>query len=432
MDTDNTIPPGLRNPADLFFQKDGVRRAIVAAYWTVIILAIPLWWHTTSIERLPLPDARVSHQVSKSISIPVQVCIEGASEGLVSQVEGAGGGGYWGSMRWCVVLVSPALASKDAYVVTTTGPERVLRSRQLTYPVDESHHLQSTNFEGKDKQNRVVQFSSRYRLAFSLLNEDASAGNAVMAWNVQKGIQEHIQPVLDILKPLHNFTIESQVQYYAPLAFGVQPTEDRIYGLSYEDLTVFVNSAEWTLSSSASNDPVLHFLLFIPSASHTPLKILTSKSDAFLLPQWGGISIYNTPHLASFAHLSDRTLHRTFTTFSTQLLTLLGIPELPAGIASQDIIADLPVAAGRADEKEGVGDCQGDTGYLANSIENMPVHADVRDDIEGSLDALEKMYSTTSTSLSQAFTYSAEAFNLASRAFFNPGMLALLYFPCGA
>ena len=77
----------------------------------------------------------------------------------------------------------------------------------------------------------------------------------------------------------------------------------------------------------------------------------------------------------------------------------------------------------------------------------MPVHADVRDDIEGSLDALEKvsfppalccfaftedkgqMYSATSTSLSQAFTFSAEAFNLASRAFFNPGMLALLYFP---
>lgn len=87
MDTDNTIPPGLRNPADLFFQKDGVRRAIVAAYWTVIFLAIPLWWHTTSIERLPLPDARVSHQVSKSVSIPVQVCIEGANEGLVSRVQ---------------------------------------------------------------------------------------------------------------------------------------------------------------------------------------------------------------------------------------------------------------------------------------------------------------------------------------------------------
>jgi phosphatidylinositol glycan class S len=54
--------------------------------------------------------------------------------------------------------------------------------------------------EGKDKQNRVVQFSSRYRLAFSLLNEDASAGNAVMAWNVQKGIQgeSHVESVAHI------------------------------------------------------------------------------------------------------------------------------------------------------------------------------------------------------------------------------------------
>jgi phosphatidylinositol glycan class S len=150
-------------------------------------------------------------------------------------------------------------------------------------------------------------------------------------------------------------------------------------------------------ASSASNDPVLHFLLFIPSASHTPLKILTSKSDAFLLPQWGGISIYNTPHLASFAHLSDRALHRTFTTFSTQLLTLLGIPELPAGVASQDI---SPISQWQLDAltRRRVLETAKETQdtlrsfiKLANSIENMPVHADVRDDIEGSLDALEKV-----------------------------------------
>ena len=124
MDTNNTIPPGLRNPADIFFQKDGVRRAIVAAFWTVIILAIPLWWHTTSIERLPLPDARVSNQVSKSVSIPVRVCVEGASDGLVSRVQAGvtwkvparwkglevtiaggqcGGAWFWFSRRWKVL-----------------------------------------------------------------------------------------------------------------------------------------------------------------------------------------------------------------------------------------------------------------------------------------------------------------------------------------
>jgi len=39
------------------------------------------------------------------------------------------------------------------------------------------------------------------------------------------------------------------------------------------------------------------------------------------------------------------------------------------------------------------------------------------------------MYESSSTSLRQAFAYSAQSFGLASRAFFNPGMLALLYFP---
>ena len=40
-----------------------------------------------------------------------------------------------------------------------------------------------------------------------------------------------------------------------------------------------------------------------------------------------------------------------------------------------------------------------------------------------------QMCDSSSASLIQTFTYSAEALSLASRAFFNPGMLALLYFP---
>lgn len=39
------------------------------------------------------------------------------------------------------------------------------------------------------------------------------------------------------------------------------------------------------------------------------------------------------------------------------------------------------------------------------------------------------MYESSTTSLYQTFAYSAESFGHASRAFFNPGMLALLYFP---
>lgn len=56
----------------------------------------------------------------------------------------------------------------------------------------------------------------------------------------------HIQPILQRLSTLHNFTIESQVQFHAPLAFMPIQTE-HVFGITPEDLTVFVNSAEWTL-----------------------------------------------------------------------------------------------------------------------------------------------------------------------------------------
>jgi phosphatidylinositol glycan class S len=69
------------------------------------------------------------------------------------------------------------------------------------------------------------------------------------------------------------------------------------------------------IASSVSNDPVLHFVVFVPSVSHTPLRILDDagesryfssdchlirpgqpiSSDAFILPQWGGIVLLNLP-----------------------------------------------------------------------------------------------------------------------------------------
>jgi len=94
--------------------------------------------------------------------------------------------------------------------------------------------------------------------------------------------------------------VESQIQFYAPLAFEprvLSNDQDVIYGLSQENLKVFVNSAEWTLgmhlrrrdgnsqvddiftASSVSNDPVLHFVVFIPSVSRTPLRILDDASE---------------------------------------------------------------------------------------------------------------------------------------------------------
>ncbi|KAF4618900.1 hypothetical protein D9613_009941 [Agrocybe pediades] len=293
-----------------------------------------------------------------------------------------------------------------------------------------------------DPERRAAQYSSRYRLAFSLLNEDSAAGGGVLDWDIRTELKAYIHPIHRRIAPLHNFTIESQVQFHAPLAFVPQKVED-VYGLTPEQLTVFVNSAEWILSSSSSNDPVLHFVLFVPSSDRRPLQILNrngvpSQSNAFLLPQWGGIVVSNP----SAAALSDDRLLRhemdnVFSVFAHQLLALLGVSPLPTDVVTstkQDsLLSEWQLdALARRRTLENVHDSQ-DTLLsivkLVDQIENMPVHDGVKTDVEEALNALASMYDSPTSSLYQKFAYSAKSFGLASRAFFNPGMLALLYFP---
>lgn len=280
------------------------------------------------------------------------------------------------------------------------------------------------NLVSPKSDSRAVEYASRYRLAFSLLNEDAATGNIVAGWDIKAALSRkrpkppsqqlsktskgYISPILDRVSQLHSFTVESQVQFHAPLAFKVRELENGDRGLSYEDLTVFVNSAEWTLSSSFSNDPVIHMIIFIPSAEHGPLKILdadgtVSTSNAFILPQWGGIVIYNPSpdDMGTESKLSPRGLHATFSSFSNQLLSLLGVPPLPSGTQrdprEDTIVSDWQLDAllrrRTLETVSGTKETLGSFVKLVNRIENMPIGQSVSDDVHNALGSLNRVSS---------------------------------------
>lgn len=125
-----------------------------------------------------------------------------------------------------------------------------------------------------------------------------------------------------------------------------------------------------------------------------------------------------------------------FISFRTQLLSLLGVPPLPpnvkpsspplGGITSWQLDAVLRRRA--LENVKGSTEALMSILTLVDQIEGMPVGRDVRGDIDGALDALDRAYSF-STLPHLALSHSADAITRASRAFFNPGMLALLYFP---
>ncbi|GAA5958871.1 hypothetical protein JCM8115_000671 [Rhodotorula mucilaginosa] len=352
------------------------RRWILASIWLVVLLGVPLWWSTTALERRPLPEQRIQ---------------------------------AWNS-DWQTRL--PSLLASDT---------------------------------SDEADGRAVKFSPRYKLAFTLLNEDSAAGGAVLAWDAQSLLTGSVAPLLASLAPIHEFTVETQVQYFAPLAVELHRKDGKEGTYVDEaDLRAFVNNAEWNLATGDTLDPVLQFLLFVPSIEHRPLKIRRQDgSDAplsFISPQRGGVVIYNPP---SPAHeqppsvpldLPLSALRPAFCIFERQLRALLGVPLVPPGGAMLTCGRALSPHDVDSLAKRRLREATGDTVEtlaatvkLASEIQNMQINAGVQRRVEAALDQLDEAASTNT--VISALSHVATAQSLASRAYFDPSMMGLLYFP---
>ena len=105
--------------------------------------------------------------------------------------------------------------SDDAYTIVPSDAHPVVKARQLAYPFHaltselhlESHQRHSTSARNQasaladtlgallvpfsspsPKDYRVLPYSPRYRLSFSLLHEDATAGDMFQGWNITDAI----------------------------------------------------------------------------------------------------------------------------------------------------------------------------------------------------------------------------------------------------
>jgi len=254
-----------------------------------------------------------------------------------------------------------------------------------------------------------------------------------------------MQSALEQLRPLYNFTIESQVQFYGPLTFeppkrsgGIKDNGDEVeyWVLGTDELQMFINSEEWTLSSSISNDPVLHLLLYVPRDTMQPLRVLNpdgsfSRSNSFILPQWGGVIIFNPPTGSTGKGQAGRI----FDIFRSQLLTLLGVPDLPPNVVADpphlltEWQLDALLRRRTRENVRGSVEALSSILKLTDRIENMPIGPDVRGNFTEALVALEQVHTTASSSPSLALLHSSDALERSSSAFFHPTMVGQLYFP---
>ncbi|CAE6423686.1 unnamed protein product [Rhizoctonia solani] len=73
----STTPP--QTPRS--YPHDKGRFKIIIAYWAVLIIAAPVWWVLTAVERLPLPETQVKEAGSKYMRIPIDINVD-VTDGL--------------------------------------------------------------------------------------------------------------------------------------------------------------------------------------------------------------------------------------------------------------------------------------------------------------------------------------------------------------
>ncbi len=148
--------------------------------------------------------------------------------------------------------------------------------------------------------------------------------------------------------------------------------------------------------SGSSNNPVLRFLLFVPSTAHTPLRLASSTSPAFLIPQYGGVVIQNLQGEPAALDLTLQTLDRPFSYFTAHLSALLGLPAAPHALdgSAEDLaqwqLDTLVRMRTRENYREAV-ETLGGIVRLVSKIREMKVGRDVQRNVEEAVDGLQKV-----------------------------------------
>ena len=278
------------------------------------------------------------------------------------------------------------------------------------------------------RRRRSLKYSPTYHITISLFTPSAVPSS----WEIEAAIAEHLRPLLESISVISNFTVDTQIQLFATLSPSVHPpeydAERGTWTLREEDLSGFINAAEWPLSPSIGGGPTLNFVLYVPDPSTSPLAVKGSQARSWLVPQWGGVVILNPQtSSASASTLSKEAIQPALLIFSHQLLSFLGAPETPSSLLLQlQTLTRVQVASLLLSASSTMGS-------LANLTVALPSIA-IPETVSSAVDTTLSHLGRTCNALKEgrfkdalenARTAEAEA----ERGFFEKSMVGQVYFP---
>ncbi|EGW31913.1 uncharacterized protein SPAPADRAFT_61017, partial [Spathaspora passalidarum NRRL Y-27907] len=423
-------------------------RTIIAViiFSTIILLGIPLFIGTTTIHRAHLPIDQINQFDYKSqlhFKIPVSLSTdEGITAGNQQVYDQQLRTRYPDLNIWSIEIVNSInpdnyqvkvhLANKPSYEIS-------LYDRQIDVFVDKDTNVDEyissilydsifkyelDNLESNDHATVAFPYSSKFNLVFSLLVEN---GNPT-SWEIEQA-SEKLQKLLISFNHISNFTITSQVQYYSKLSKKYQKGSSS-YILPETDLPTFINFGDWNLDNYDIN-PTMNFLLYFPESNYEgiPLIIENTTTNSFLIPQWGGVAIFNKdkPILKTDAKLSSSDLEPIMNIFASQLYQLLGVPPTPKNPTIRiDSLSRLLVVSNIKKSLDNLVSLV----KISDTLNEISIPDETKESADTSLEQINQAIELVKHGKFQfATTSSSKALVASERAFFEKKMVQQAYFP---
>ncbi|ELU07676.1 hypothetical protein CAPTEDRAFT_220035 [Capitella teleta] len=297
----------------------------------------------------------------------------------------------------------------------------------------------------KDSMRALQSQPNGYEITFTLLNPQPSHVRA--SWNIQEATKRYLSPLLSALHDYTNIKVKSQ--YLHSTNIGVRPKVDQVggYALNIDQLPHIINPIEAFLGSHVSNNPNLNFILYIPLRDQSPLFIYNQNgekvaSNAFLSPRWGGFLVHNVrveenASLPVDVQIDERPVMQVF---AAQLRLLLGVSPLHHGLAVEEAPAGNAVITDweldlwlRSHCLENLASSVATLNSLAQLLEkigNIVINDDIGREVERAVEQIQISHTALSQGqLRDAYLSSRQAKQFSEKAFFDPSLLELLYFP---
>lgn len=332
--------------------------------------------------------------------------------------------------------------------VTEVFRDIIVNEQSILQIVNNTAKVKVTKHLDPDKNSmRSVKSHAQYDIVFSLLNPQPNAFTVLCDFNA--AVQKYMRDFFEKLSVIAAFKVESHMLYFT--ALGLHPKKNQKTGnfeVSQEQLPHSINAIEKRLASYVSTNPVLHFVVYITPSQITPLVIIGNngtevQANAFLSPRWGGIHIYNMPvkngtGSLPIQHTVD--LEISMKVFLTQLRLFLGISnhgfneiihsEMPAHDGINDWEFDTLIWQRTTENLLTTINTLQSLAQLLEEISNIVINDEIGHEVSLAVASVQESCRLLKLGdIKEGYKLSQQALIASEKAFFDPSLLALLYFP---